>query len=300
VWLRSDDRKDEQQHDRHVASDVISWMEQEGDGPWFLAAGLIRPHTPLVAPERHFAVYDDWDIHVPDTSAEALADRPIQYNTFFGADMIGERSSLTNADHANAIRAYYASVSFADEQIGRMLDALEETGRMDDTLIVVTADHGFQLGEHGLWFKRFLYEESVRVPLIICDPSRPEGHAQTHEDPVELLDLFRTITDVMGVDRPPEVEGESLVPVLTAPARRTGRIARCQTGGVPGAGSVEGRSIRDRRWAYHEWRNAETQAELYDLAEDPRQVRNLADKAACADIVGHMRERLSRDPGRPQ
>ena len=234
----------------------------------------MRSHVPLVAPERHFRHYDDCPIALPDRSETSRRDRPDHYARWFGADV-----PLSEADHADAIRAYLACVSFIDEQVGRLLDALEATGRLDDTLIIFTADHGYHLGEHGLWFKRSLYQESVRVPLIIADPTRPSGHGSVHHDPVELLDIFPTVTEACGIDHDLPLDGRSLVPLLDAPDTRTDHAAFVQTGDEPGSGGIEGRSIHTRRWACHAWRGCETSHELYDLEADPLQMHNLADGA---------------------
>ncbi len=182
TWLIADDRKDEQHHDVNVAADIARWVQSPRDPPWMLAAGFARPHVPLVAPRRCFELYDDSAFTVPSRDVSALRDRPGQYASWFGADVPIDDEAL-----AGFIHAYYASVSFIDEQVGRLLDALDDSGQSDNTLVVFTADHGYQLGEHGLFFKRFLYEESIRVPVIIVDPSRPDGHGQSLDEPVELL-----------------------------------------------------------------------------------------------------------------
>lgn len=281
------EKRDSRQHDHRVANDIIGWIEQQArqpDTPWFLAAGLARPHVPLVAPKRFFELYDDWDISLPDRSESARRDRPKQYDQWFGGPLFGEEWPISDEDLADFIRAYYACVSFLDEQVGRMLDAVEAAGQLSNTLVVFTADHGFHLGEHGLFFKRFLYEESINVPLIIADPSRPAGHGQIHDEPVELLDIFPTVAEALEAENSLPLEGQSLVPLLTNPSAQTGRLAFVQTGDAPGEGGVEGRSLRNKRWAYHAWRNAETPHELYDLEADALQFTNLADDPAHAEV----------------
>lgn len=287
-WLRTRDDKDAQHHDVQVAKDIIRWIGGGAGSPFFLAAGIVRPHVPLVAPERFFKLYDPWPITLPDRSAAARKDRPVHYSDWFGCDV-----PLSETDHADFIRAYYAAVSFLDAQVGRMLDALESAGLTQQTLIVFTADHGYGLGEHGLFFKRFLYEESARVPLIIADPSRPASHGTTHNEPVELLDLFPTICDITNLDHSLPLEGRSLVPTLDDPAAPTGRHAFVQTGAEPGTSGVQGRSVRNARWAYHAWRNGSIAEELYDLDTDPLQMTNLANDPAHAAVKSELAAHLA-------
>lgn len=184
---------------------------------------------------------------------------------------------LNDDDHRDAIRAYLACVSFLDEQVGRVLDALDASGQADDTVVVLTADHGFLLGEHGLWFKKYLYEPSCRVPLIIADPRRPAAHGHHHADPVELLDLYPTLSELLGTDPPAGLEGVSLAGSIDDPRADTGRAAvtTVKLDGHPGA------SVRTRRYRYTRWADDALPPELYDHDSDPAERQNLA-RAAVA------------------
>jgi arylsulfatase A-like enzyme len=207
-------------------------------------------------------------------------------------DKFGAGFRVSPEDHRRAIAAYLACVSFVDEQIGRLLDALDEVGRAEDTLVVLTSDHGYHLGEHGLWFKNFLYRESTRVPLILCDPRRPETHGRTSDALVTNTDVYPTVMELAGLPMPHEPEGVSLVPLLEGRAERVREavFAQCH-GGL--SRDWEGRSIRTDAWAYNEWNGGEAGRELYDLAADPGEHVNLlaggASHPAAEDLAARLR-----------
>ncbi|MFP4106786.1 MAG: sulfatase [Phycisphaerae bacterium] len=278
--LKSDDRH----HDYHVASDLcraIRRRAQEDNCLW--AAGFIRPHVPLVAPERFFELYDDAEIDIPDEHADAT-DQPDyirrQWCSEFG---------LTRDQRIGAIKAYLACVSLADEQIGRILDTLDDEGLADDTLIVLTGDHGFQLGEHGLWFKNYLYRESVSIPLTICDPRRPGTHGRTCDALVEQPDLFPTLCDLLGFEVAQKHEGVSLTPLLDDPdvGFRDGVLAQVNWG------RIQGRSVRTCHYFYTEWVTPDgSRKQLFDLKTDPREEVDLLTSQPDDPVAGDMSDML--------
>jgi iduronate 2-sulfatase len=201
-----------------------------------------------------------------------------------------EQDQLTDDLRREAIQAYYASISFMDAQVGRVLDALDRLGLAENTIVVMTSDHGYHLGEHGLWQKMSLFEESARVPLIIAAPGVTEG-GTVAPAPVGLIDLYPTLAELCGVEAPENLQGQSLVPLLRDPdAPSRGWSLSQVTRGGGGQGRFFGYSIRTPRWRYTEWDEGDRGLELYDHESDPREQTNLAD---CPDHVETITE-LSR------
>lgn len=261
-WLRAE-KDDDIHHDARVATEICGEIRRHdpAEGPAFWAAGFVRPHVPLVAPKRFFEQYDGVDIPLPDERRDATPLAPPV------AQRWCSNFNLSPEQRREAIRAYYACISFGDAQIGRILDTLERTGQADDTLVVLTGDHGFQLGEHGLWFKNYLYRESVRIPLIIADPRLPGSHGRHSSALVEQPDLFPTLFDLLGLGLPPRqrFEGVSLTPLLQGRCEDVRRGVEHQVDWGP----TQGRCLRTHDWAYVRWSGACTQAQLFDLRSDP-------------------------------
>jgi uncharacterized sulfatase len=187
---------------------------------------------------------------------------------------------MTEQQCRESIRAYYASVSFMDEQVGRLLDALDRLKLADDTLIVFLGDHGYLLGEHQTFQKMVLFEESARVPLLMAGAgitfkgSAPRGL-------VELIDVYPTVADVCGLKSPPQVEGVSLKPMLADPAPPGKPAAFTQVQRK----DVIGRAVRTDRWRYIEWDNGAAGVELYDHEADPREHTNLAKDPKLSETI---------------
>ena len=183
-----------------------------------------------------------------------------------------------------AIQADLASITFADAQLGRVLDALDRLKLADKTIVVFWSDHGYLVGQHGLWHKQSLFEESARVPLIVADP-RAKGNGKASGRTVELIDLHPTLADLCGLTPPAGLHGASLKPLLADPAAAWDRPAFTQVwrAGFPG------HSVRTERWRYTEWDNGKKGVELYDHAADPREWKNLAADPAHARTVEELR-----------
>lgn len=258
---------DADQPDGAAVIEAVGLLEEPRDRPFFIAVGLRRPHPPFRAPRADFRRYklgslpSEWDdLPGPDVPPEAIPNP--------STARILETLSLR--DRRELMRGYHAAATFGDRQLGLLLDALDRLDLWSSTLVVVVSDHGYHLGEHGWWGKNTLYEESLRVPLMISAP-RPAVAGKVSSRPVELLDLYPTLADLAGLEPPRGLEGRSLRPLLKNPDRswfpafseesRSGRIAR---------------SVRDGDFRYTEWGPNPDEVELYDLAHDPRQRVNLA------------------------
>jgi iduronate 2-sulfatase len=183
-----------------------------------------------------------------------------------------------------------------DAQVGRVLDTLDQLGLAENTIIVFTSDHGYHLGEHGLWQKMSVFEESARVPLIIAVP-RMGVKGGVAEDPVGLIDLYPTLTELCGVKSPENLQGQSLVPMLKDPSA-TGRgwavtqVSRNRSNKQ--GGRFFGYSLRTPRWRYTEWAQGKQGRELYDHDTDPRELKNLAGKSAYTETMAQLSTQLHK------
>jgi iduronate 2-sulfatase len=293
-WLAADGT-DAEQTDGIAAARAVALLEgfAKGQTPFFLAVGFYRPHTPYVAPKPWFEQHPLAAVQLPDVSPDHDAQVP---PPALAVRQPGERRLVGDLGR-EAVQAYRASVSFVDAQVGIVLDALDRLGLRDDTIVVFTSDHGYHLGEHGLWQKRSLFEESARVPLVIAAPGGRSGDVATHT--VELVDLCPTLCDLAGVPVPAGVDGRSLAPLI-----RMDDAARHDFADRPAftevqLGKFTGVSLRSGRWRYTAWQGPEGAAgrQLYDHDTDPHERANLADDPSRAATVqtldAELRQRIS-------
>ena len=280
--------------DAEVADQAVDSLRKfaAGDKPFFLAAGFYKPHVPLVAPKEFFDLYDVAEMRLPpdfDTEPRLLEGVPpdeFRQNI----DLFAARSFST-LEARQAMRAYYACISYADAQIGRLLDTLRQLNLTSNTVVVLWGDHGWHLSEKGLWAKGTLFEVSARGPLIIADP-RMTSAGETSPRVVQYLDMYPTLAELCGLPAPGWLEGESLVPLLRAP--RSGWDKPAYT--VQTRGWFVGRSVRTERWRYTEWDEGRRGAALYDHESDPHEMRNLAADPAREETVRRLRELLHTGP----
>jgi len=298
-WYASP-KGDAEHTDAMLAADaewVLERCARQRDRPFFLAVGFFRPHTPYVAPEKpYFGWYPRERMRVVQGVKEDQADKPAAALMSYKA----EQNQLTDDLRRQALQAYYASISFMDAQVGRVVGALDRLGLAESTIIVFTSDHGYHTGEHGLWQKQSLFENSARVPLLIVAPgvTKPGTVAPT---PVSHLDLYPTLTALTGVKAPDNLQGQNLVPILTDVSAR-GRgwaLTQVMRGGVGAAGKKKGGgtrfagySFRTERWRYTEWGEGAQGRELYDYTTDPHERTNLAVLPAHAATVADLSRQL--------
>lgn len=277
------------QPDAKSASKAIELLRAHRDDDFFLAVGFVRPHYPMVAPQRFFDLYDHREIPLPEVPSDDLDDIPAAgiRGIRNGNNPIGKYPENQRRMWAG----YYATVSFMDEQVGRILDELERLGIRDETAVIFTSDHGYHLGEHTLWQKKNFHEDITRVPLIIDAPGFASGRSSALS---ELVDIYPTVAELAGLKPPADLDGRSLVPVLTDPDAEV-RQAAFSLDRVKG--QVE-HALRTDRWAY--MRYIDGSEELYDMASDPRQFHNLASAPEQertlehAQTLDHLRELLDR------
>lgn len=264
---------------------TVSWAKYElsrpRENPLYLACGIFRPHMPWEVPQKYFDMYPLDNIPdlkiLDDDLNDALVHPRRGWHKFV----------LENKQWKHVIQAYLASISFADAQIGRLLDALDESGKADETIVVLWSDHGMHIGEKENWEKFTLWEESTRVPFFVRAPGVTKPGSVVTE-PVSLLDVYPTLAELAGFEVPEHCDGESVVPLLRNPmAKREHRALTSFT--FPQ--DKTGHSLRGSRYRYiyYEWNHLE---ELYDHQNDPDEFVNLAYDPEHRNRVTVMRDEL--------
>jgi len=281
MTLLADEGTDGQQTDGMVADEAIRMLRAKKDGPFFIAAGFYRPHVPSVAPKAYFDLYPLEKIRLEPDTPQELANLPQASLRVLPANF-----SMSPDEQRQMMQAFYATTSFMDAQVGRVLDELKVLGLADNTIVIFMSDHGYLLGEHGEWGKYVLWEEAVRAPLIIRAPGQARAGVVV-KPPVELLDIYPTVAELAGLSAPAELEGRSLADVMKAPRTRWDRPAYSQVRG--------GRTVRRGKWRYTEWEGGRLGASLFDLEADPKERRNLVDDPAQARTVAALKALLPRE-----
>ena len=251
-----------EQADHKAATKAIELLKQRSANskPFFLAVGLVRPHVPLVAPASFFDSYDAQEMKLPPRVDDDWADIPKA-----GISKNSARSGLTTKlKRQKVLEAYYASVTYMDAQVGKIIGAVDRLGLRDNTIVVFTADHGYHLGEHEFWQKMSLHEESTRIPLIIHAPGK-----KPNETPAicQQIDIYPTLAELCELPIPEHVQGRSLVKAMDGPQHVVHQAVYC----------LRGRNdhlLRTNRWALI--RYGDGSKELYDMQADPHQFKNLA------------------------
>lgn len=298
-------KQDDELPDGHTAAEAVKRLhELKGKGqPFFLAVGFLKPHLPFVAPKKY------WDLYDPEKIPLPLIDHlPDGAPAFAGHDN-GELHAYANCPKENPIPAdfakklrhgYYACVSYTDAQVGRLLDALDKEGLAGNTVVVLWGDHGWQLGDHGLWHKHTNFEIATRAPLLLSVPGLNTAGRKC-EVPVEFVDIYPTLADVCGLSVPSGLDGFSLKPWLENPDAPSKKVAISQypRGGVAAGGaSLMGYSIRDERWRMTVWRDRSdgslAATELYDEQNDRAESNNLAE--SNAEVVARLSKFLPELP----
>ena len=283
-WVRTAD--DQDQADTAVADHGVEWLERRGDEPFFMGLGFVRPHVPFVAPDAYYDLYPLDDIELVENPADDLDDIPAGAKDL--RPFLWNHMGMSETEQRIALRGYYASVSYMDAQVGRVLDALERLGLAERTIVVFFGDHGWHLGEHTHWQKMSLMEESVRAPLILRAPGAA-GNGRPTRALAEFIDLYPTLADLCGIEAPAELEGARLRPVLENPDATVKDAAYSQ---IEYEDRIYGRTVRTDRYRYIEWTGDGAGEELYDHREDPREFRNLAGLESHAAVVRRHRALL--------
>lgn len=282
-WLEADG-SGEEQTDGIGASETMGFLDEfaESGENFFLAFGLYRPHVPFVAPKKYFDLYDQVDFQIPESSNAYLETIPKP-----AAISVRSKKEQVNLDKKLAKtvkRAYYATTSFMDAQIGRVLDKLKETGLDKNTLVVFTSDHGYHLGEHGHWQKQTLFDDATRVPLIMAGPGVLKNK-KIEKAPVELVDLYPTIMDLVDMKTPTFVSGKSLAPMLKNIHHKVRKSALTELQVNTKSGVAQGYSIKTNRYRLSRWKHQGTyRYELYDHYTDTSELNNIANQIDYLEV----------------
>jgi len=243
------------------------------DKPFFLAVGFVRPHVPFVAPKKYFDLYEPGDMVLPPKIPGDQDDIPLNSaNRRTTANY-----SMNLLQQKKLVAGYYASVTYMDAMVGKVLEALEKSGQRDETIVIFTSDHGYHLGEHDMWSKVSVHKESAQVPLIISVPGKKPAVCHSF---AELLDLYPTVSQLCGLKVPANIQGKDISPILDDPSVKVRDVVLC---------SGKGRLLRTEKWAFLDYGK---DGELYDMEKDPRQYVNLINDPECAKTLADLRAKL--------
>ena len=284
--FESPDVEDDAYADGRVAAETIKRLQaaKQKQEPFFIVAGFARPHLPFSAPKKYWDLYDPKKFKLaensdlPEGSPKVAQKRGGEIRNYFPVPDKNDPAQITKELARKLIHGYYASTSYVDAQIGRVTDALERLKLADDTIVVLWGDHGFHLGDLGIWTKHTNYEQANRIPVLISAPGVTQANSSTRQL-AESVDIFPTLAELAGLPAPagPQpIDGVSLVPVLKNPAARVRDHA---FHAYPKR--KMGRAIRTERFRLVEWKQPgaprkSAEIELYDYREDPLETKNIA------------------------
>lgn len=288
---------DESYADGQVAMEAIARLEAASripEQPFFLAVGFIRPHLPFVAPQAYWDLYDPAQLPQPE-----ILTPPVGAPSY-APTTSGELHTYTNvpkpvdaAATRHLIHGYYAATSYTDAQIGKLIATLDRLGLSERTIVVLWGDHGWHLGDHGMWCKHSNYEQATRIPLIVAAPGGAKGASS--QALVETVDIYPTLAELAGLPAPLNLDGRSFAHVVRTPTA----AGRDYVQHVYPRGERLGRAIRNHRYRLVEWKlpgatAEEAEIELYDYQQDPLETRNLA--PTQPEVVDSLRKTLAQQP----
>ncbi len=291
----SADVADDAYPDGKIANEAIARLraaKERADTPFFIAVGFLKPHLPFCAPKKYWDLYDRAAFKLPERRTPP--DGAPSYAPQFGGELrqykdIPEKGELAEDQQRVLIHGYHAAASFMDAQLGKVLDALDDTGLAKNTVVILWGDHGWHLGDHSMWCKHTNYEEATRIPLLIAGHGIATGRVPGF---VETVDLYPTLTELAGLPLPAVLDGRSFAATLRDPAAGTrDYVTHCYP-----RGERLGRAIRTAQHRFVEWKIPGAAAdtadiELYDYTADPLETKNIA--AENPEIVTRMRAILA-------
>lgn len=302
--VESEDVPDDAYDDGAIGAHAVKELKKlsQRDEPFFLAVGFKKPHLPFVAPKKYWDLFDRGTIDLAAFQRKALNSPEIAYHNspeLRSYNGVPEEGALNEATQRKLIHGYYACVAYIDAQIGNILDQLEALDLEDNTIVMLWGDHGFHLGDHGLWCKHTNFENATRVPLIITAPGSKGNKTSTM--PVELTDLFPTLCELADIEMPTNLDGVSLAPTVQKGKDDIREFAVSQ---YPRPKHM-GYALRTERFRYVAWyanqkdegadgQTAPVSTELYDYKHDPLETRNLANEPAYGVIIEDLGLKLTR------
>jgi len=286
-WWLAEECEDDALPDHLIASNAIQLLEEHREKPFFIAVGFHKPHDPYVAPKKYFDMYSPGSVTLPDEPGDRTAIAPMAVSR---ADRFAKFSA---EDRLALKRAYYACTTFVDAQVGRLLDTLDRLALWDNTIVVLVADHGYHLWEHGHWGKVTVYEPSCRVPLVVWAPGL-QGMGKGTQGIVESLDLYPTLAELCGLRPPAGLAGASFSAQLkdpSAPGKDAAYTELFEDKNATNDKKRNGQSVRTSQWRYTEWDDGCTS--LFDHVKDPGEYYNVASspehKETCARLSGLLK-----------
>lgn len=288
--------------DAQIATLGVSAINRlsNADAPFFLAVGFLRPHLPFAAPKKYWDMYDASQFELPTTDALPTGSPEFAFQDSWElrwaySDVPNYGVPLPDQQARELIHGYYACVTFIDDQIGKLLDELDDVGLRDNTIVVLWGDHGWHLGDHGMWCKHTNFEQATRSPLIFAGPGIPKDE-QTSE-PVELIDVYPTLCALSDLPISKKLDGISLLPLFNHPDTPLHFAAQSQFPRDHKDSKLMGYSYRTARYRYTEWRSIDTgdvvASELYDYETDPLEQANLIDHHDYAPVIAEFTRYLS-------
>tara|TARA_B110000977_G_scaffold154665_1_gene196576 strand:- start:3644 stop:5050 length:1407 start_codon:yes stop_codon:yes gene_type:complete len=262
--------------------EVLKVLEDNHERPFFIGYGIHKPHDPFIAPKKYFEFYPE--------GRTQLAEEPEGRSKRIKMAIPNDRifAEFTDQERREFKRAYQAGVSFADAQVGKLMDRLDQLELWDSTIVIIMGDHGYHLGEHDWWNKVTVFEDGARAPMLIWVPDAL-GMGKPTDSLMEFIDLYPTLVDYAGLAPPHKLSGASLRPVLEDPNVSVKEAAYTQVTRGP---KVMGRSVRTRRWRYTEWGEGKHGVELYDHSKDSGEYYNLSANPEYAHVVSQMKQLL--------
>ena len=293
------DLPDSEYRDGKIADIAVDVLRETAGQPFFAAVGFVKPHLPFAAPSRYWDLYDRADLQPAADSArpKGTTEIPYIYSELESYRGIGSDDELTEEQVLELIHGYYAAVSFVDAQVGKLLDELDRLGIRDNTIVALVGDHGFHLGEQGIWAKHSLFELSSHTPLIVSVPGQ-ETAGESTVALVELVDIYPSLVELAGLDPSPRFDGESFAPLMEDPDTPFKDAALSQYRHfMEPYREIMGYSIRTDRHRFSLWRDNARQGaafarELYDLGVDGTESVNLADDTAYEVVVQDLTNRI--------
>ncbi len=286
------DVPDDAYRDGAVASQAIEQLRKSKDGPFFMCVGFAKPHLPFAAPKKYWDLYqrDQFDVPKRELPADAPGIAFTKWGELRAYGGVPSEGPLTDKLSRELTHGYAACVSYADAQVGRVMAEVDRLGLRENTIVVLWGDHGYKLGDYGLWCKHTNLELDTRVPLIVAAPGF--GKAARSSALVEMVDVFPTLAKLTGGEIPSSCDGASFESLLVEPTSEFRKSAFSQ---YP-RGLTMGYSIRTDRWRYTEWIDSENlkvrHQELYDHQSDQRPTANLSQRPQHAETVSELSQLL--------
>lgn len=280
-WWQAAEGDDEDQPDGRIAQKAVEFLKTEKDQPFFLAVGFHKPHDPFIAPKKYFDLYPLENCNPPRL--------PEGWNPVYNHSLPNQTdifNKFSEQDKREFLRSYYACTSFLDAQVGKLIKALEESGEMENTIIVFFGDHGYHLGEHNWWNKVTIYEKGTNAPFILTGKGIAAKGSES-DAMFEFIDIYPTISELAGLNNiPGHLEGKSFAQIVNEPNSNF----RTEVRVIINRGPMLGRMVKNKDFRYIEWDDGKKGIELYDQKNDPTEYFNLANKPEYADIVNKMKQ----------